>query len=535
MLPCALMAGLSWAQSPVTIQLESFATGLGGMVDIVHAGDERLFVALQPGVIRIVQPDGSILPTPFLDIQARVNDAGNEQGLLGLAFDPGYAENGRFYVNYTAGTGSGVTRVSRFTVTADPNIADPETEEILFTWAQPYTNHNGGDLDFGPDGMLYIGLGDGGSGNDPEGHAQDLTDPLGDILRIDVSGETGYAVPTDNPFVGVSTALPEIWAMGLRNPWRFGFDALTGDLWIGDVGQNAYEEVDFWPAGNNTGPNFGWRCREGAVATPGVSQTGCLAASEYVAPAISINQNTQSWCSVIGGRVYRGEQYYRLEGAYIYTDYCGGQFYTLRPNGTGGWTSLQVRSTSQFGVTCIGEDASLEMYAGNASNGILYKIVDTCDDAQPTIVDDNGTLVASEANGYQWYLNGQLIQGAIDQSYVPEVNGIYHVVANLGTGCLLASDSLEYLSTSITVLDGKDIRIMPVPANNSLVVQGDLHDVVGVRLTDAMGRVVMERAAIQDKGALEVDVRSLPNGTYHLALVDAKGEQLMHRSVVIQH
>jgi glucose/arabinose dehydrogenase len=535
LLPFALATGFSWAQSPVAVQLESFATGLGGMVDIVHAGDERLFVVLQPGVIRIVQPNGSVLPNPFLNIQARVNDAGNEQGLLGLAFDPAYAENGRFYVCYTAGTGNGTSRVSRFTVTDDANIADPDSEEILYTWPQPFTNHNGGDLDFGPDGMLYIGLGDGGSGNDPQGNAQDLTDPLGDMLRIDVSGETGYTVPTDNPFIGVSTALPEIWALGLRNPWRFGFDALTGDMWIGDVGENAYEEVDFWPAGNNSGPNFGWRCREGAVATPGVSQTGCLAASQYVAPAISINQNTQSWCSVIGGRVYRGEQFYRLEGAYIYTDYCGGQFYTLRPNGSGGWTALQVRSTSVFGFTCIGEDSSLEMYAGNASNGILYRIVDVCDQAQPTIIEANGALVASDANSYQWYLNGQLIPGAVEQTYVPVQNGSYYVVANLGTGCLLASGTVDYISTSLSALEGSNIQVMPIPANTSISVRGELLNVTGVRMMDATGRIVLDHSVAQREGIVEVDVRSLPDGVYHMALYNSAGDPLLNRSVVVQH
>ena len=419
--------------------------------------------------------------------------------------------------------------------TADANIADPDSEEILYTWPQPFTNHNGGDLDFGPDGMLYIGLGDGGSGNDPEGNAQDLTDPLGDILRIDVSGETGYTVPTDNPFIGVSTALPEIWAMGLRNPWRFGFDALTGDLWIGDVGQNAYEEVDFWPAGDNSGPNFGWRCREGSVATPGVSQTGCLAASQYVAPAISINQNTQSWCSVIGGRVYRGEQFYRLEGAYIYTDYCGGQFYTLRPNGSGGWTALQVRSTSQFGFTCIGEGSNLEMYAGNASNGIVYRIVDACDQAQPTIMEENGALVASDANSYQWYLNGQLIPGATAQSFVPAENGSYYVVANFGTGCLLASGTVDYISTSIDTTEGAKIQVMPVPANTSISLRGELLNVTGVRMTDAIGRVVLDHAVAQREGALDVDVSSLPDGTYHMSLYNSAGEPLLNRSVVVQH
>ncbi|MFN3876710.1 MAG: PQQ-dependent sugar dehydrogenase, partial [Flavobacteriales bacterium] len=203
------------------------------------------------GRIRIVQPDGTILPTDFLNISAQVNSGGNEQGLLGLCFDPGYAANGRFYVHYISGGGSGTSRVSRFTVSAsDPNVADPASEEVLYTAAQPYTNHNGGDIDFGPDGYLYIFFGDGGSAGDPQNLAQNLNSKMGKIMRIDVSGEAGYTVPPDNPFVGQANALPEIWALGLRNPWRAGFDRTTGDLYLGDVGQNAVEELDFWPAGD---------------------------------------------------------------------------------------------------------------------------------------------------------------------------------------------------------------------------------------------------------------------------------------------
>ena len=533
--PCALSVALSWAQSPVALELESFATGLSGMVDIVHADDERLFVVLQPGVIRIVQPNGSVLPTPFLNIQARVNDTGNEQGLLGLAFDPAYAENGRFYVHYTAGSSSGNTRISRFTVTSDPNVGDPDSEEVLFTWPQPFTNHNGGDLDFGPDGMLYIALGDGGSANDPQGNAQDLSDPLGDILRIDVSGETGYTVPSDNPFVGVSNALPEIWAMGLRNPWRIGFDALTGDFWTGDVGQNAWEEVDFWPAGDNSGPNFGWRCREANVATPGVSQTGCLAASEYVAPVVPINQNTQGWCSVIGGRVYRGSAFHRLDGLYIYTDYCGGQFYTVRRNLSGAWVNQQVLATGQFGFTCIGEDSALEMYAGNAENGILYRIKDVCDMDQPTVTDVGAVLTSSVASGYQWYLNGTLIPGATQQVFEAVEAGEYYVVANLGTGCLLASEPVTVIATAIDGLGADAVRVSPVPASEVLEVRGDLSGIVVLRLFDALGHVVAERAAASKDGVVRLPVRDLANGTYHLALIDASGVPLVRRTVTVQH
>jgi len=530
-----LTAALTFGQSPVALELETFATGLAGMVDIVHADDERLFVVLQPGVIRIVGPDGTVLPTPFLDIQARVNDAGNEQGLLGLAFDPAYAENGRFYVNYTAGSGSGSTRISRFTVTDDPNIGDPASEEILFTWTQPYTNHNGGDLDFGPDGMLYIALGDGGSGNDPDGNAQDLSDPLGDMMRIDVSGESGYTVPEDNPFVGVSNALPEIWAMGLRNPWRFGFDAQTGDLWIGDVGQNAWEEVDFWPAGDNSGPNFGWRCREANVATPGVSQTGCLTASGYVAPVVAINQNTQGWCSVIGGRVYRGGAFHRLQGLYIYTDYCGGHFYTLRQNDQGTWVRAQVLASGQVGFSVIAENAAGELFVGNNSSGILYRIKDACPMPMPSISADGSLLTSSPALGYAWYLDGNLIEGATEQTYEASESGVYYVIANQGTNCLLQSNSVGVVVTGVQEQQQNAVRTFPVPADGSLRFEGLPVGATAIELRDLTGRLVMNVPVAANASTSTAEVGALPNGTYVYVVRGLSTDTGLRGSVTVVH
>ncbi len=386
------------AQTPVTINLEPFASGLQGIVDIAHAGDERLFAVLQPGSIRIVNPDGTVLPTPFLDITDSVN-SGGEQGLLGLAFDPNYAENGFFYVNYIYGANAGNTRISRFQVSSDPNVADSLSDQVIWTWPQPYSNHNGGDLDFGPDGLLYIPLGDGGGGGDGDNNAQTLSNPLGDIVRIDVSDpDTTYTIPLTNPWVGVSgDTLPEIWASGLRNPFRFGFDALTGDLWLGDVGQNAYEEVDFWPAGDNSGPNFGWRCYEGD--TP-YNTEGCLTASEYVVPVAVHPQNQQNWCSVMGGRVYRGSVSQRLYGRYIYTDYCGGQFYSLHPDGQGGWVRQEVRPNGQSGYTCVAENSALELFVGG--NGAIQRIVDPCPMDAPVVTQEGDLFASSEIDANQW-------------------------------------------------------------------------------------------------------------------------------------
>lgn len=354
------------------IELQLVTTGVDDIVDIAHAGDDRIFCVLSPGTIRIVQ-NGSLLPTPFLDITDRVV-SGGERGLLGLTFDPNYAQNRWFYVHYTANTPGLTSRISRFTTTAlNPDSADAASEEILYSTPQPFGNHNGGDVEFGQDSMLYISLGDGGGGGDTQNNAQTLSNPLGALLRIDVSlpGDT-FLIPADNPFVNAGgDTLPEIWAYGLRNPWRIGFDALTGDLWLGDVGQSAWEEIDFWPAGDNSGPNFGWRCREGFVA---YNMSGCGPVTDYVEP-LAVHPNGP-WCSIIGGRVYRGSEYPALYGHYIYTDYCEGEFHSLLPDGLGGWEQTMLAETQGQGFVVIAEDSALALYAGNRNTGTLYKIID---------------------------------------------------------------------------------------------------------------------------------------------------------------
>ncbi|TAE46171.1 MAG: hypothetical protein EAZ89_20620, partial [Bacteroidetes bacterium] len=255
----------AFAQQP-QLALAPLATGLNRPVDIASAGDSRLFVVEQRGTIQIINADGTMLTTPFLDIDARVNSTGNEQGLLGLVFHPNYALNGYFFVNYTRSP-SGYTRVSRFqTTAANPNIADPNSELVLLEIEQPYENHNAGDLAFGPDGYLYIPMGDGGSGGDPGNRAQNGLTLLGKMIRIDVNAGFPYTIPPSNPFLNDPGVRDEVWSIGLRNPWRFSFDRLTGDMWIADVGQGIYEEINVEPAGSAGGLNYGWRCYEGAHA-----------------------------------------------------------------------------------------------------------------------------------------------------------------------------------------------------------------------------------------------------------------------------
>jgi glucose/arabinose dehydrogenase len=323
---------------------ESVVSSLERPVDLQHVGDGsgRLFIIEKVGHIRILQ-DGQLLDFPFLNITDRVGGSGNEQGLLGLAFHPNYAVNGLFFVNYTDNNGD--TVISRFRVTGDPNVADPTGEVVLLRVSQPFGNHNGGVLAFGPDGYLYAGLGDGGSAGDPQGNGQKLDTFLGKILRLDVDSAEPFAIPADNPFGN------EIWAYGLRNPWRMSFDSLTGDLYIGDVGQNQWEEIDFVPAGTPGGINFGWNILEGTHPYGGGQQDGLV-------PPVTEYSHSQG-CSVTGGYVYRGAMP-EWNGIYLYGDYCTGTVWGLLRSDEG-WQN-QVLFDAGGSITSFGQDESGEVY-----------------------------------------------------------------------------------------------------------------------------------------------------------------------------
>ena len=354
----------------VPVGLEEVATGLSFPLYLTAPpGDNsRLFIAEKGGAIRIVK-DGALLPTPFLDLAGRVS-TGGEQGLLGLAFDPAVGSNGRFVVHYTDGSGN--TTVSAFRVSAgDPDRADPATEAVLLAVEQPFANHNGGQILFGPDGMLYIGLGDGGSAGDPGGRGQSLTDLLGGILRVDVGTGTSYAVPQDNPFAGRADARGEIWSVGLRNPWRFTFDRGTGDLYVADVGQSAWEEVDVVTAadGAGRGANFGWNPMEGRHC---YADANCDP-SRFTPPVLEYSHG--DGCSVTGGFVYRGAAIPALRGHYFYADYCRGWVRSFRlENGQAAdprqWPTLAPGGA----VPSFGEDAAGELYVLSAE-GRVFRIV----------------------------------------------------------------------------------------------------------------------------------------------------------------
>ena len=360
-----LITTFSFSQDIYTIL---FADGFSNPVEMQNVGDDRLFIVEKRGVIEILQLDGTTNPTPFLDIQNIVLTPGgnyDERGLLGLAFHPDYINNGYFYVNYIDNFGN--TQISRFSVsTSDPSIADPDSEFQILEVEQPYINHNGGCLRFGPEGYLYIGLGDGGSAGDPENRSQNLQTLLGKMLRIDIDnteGSTNYAVPSNNPFVGDPNALDEIWSYGLRNPWRFSFDSETDELWIGDVGQGSIEEIDRAAAGIS-GQNYGWRCYEGYQE---YNTSGCPNQSELTFPVAEYSHSGGN-CSITGGYVYRGEIYENFLGIYFYADFCSGEIGTIDQSNNqinhgpfnGSWVSF-------------GEDKNKELYIID-NFGSIYKI-----------------------------------------------------------------------------------------------------------------------------------------------------------------
>jgi glucose/arabinose dehydrogenase len=363
-LGAALFVASSGQAAPVN--LRPVVEGLERPVAMTPAGDGsgRLFIVQQGGEILVF--DGSqLLGVPFLDLSSLVS-GGSEQGLLGLAFHPDYETNGFFYVDYT--DVSGDTRVARYRVSPDPNVADPASGVVILAIAQPFTNHNGGQLAFGPDGNLWIAVGDGGSAGDPMNNAQNGNSLLGKILRIDVDGALPYRIPVDNPFRANAGVRDEIWALGLRNPWRFSFDRLTGDLFIADVGQGQWEEVDFEPVTSPGGRNYGWRRMEGAHCYN--PSSGCSDAS-LTLPVMEYSH--QEGCSITGGYRYRGAEVPALFGTYLFGDYCSGRIWggTLDPV-SGAWTRTELLD-SALSISSFGEDENGELYVADLS-GTIYRL-----------------------------------------------------------------------------------------------------------------------------------------------------------------
>jgi glucose/arabinose dehydrogenase len=364
---------------PVKLRLEPVAKGLDRPLFVTQAGDGsgRLFIVEKPGTIRILA-GGRLVSQPFLDIRDRVLSRGSEQGLLGMAFAPDFGRSGVFFVNYTALSGN--TVISRFRVTANAGVANPASEFKVLGINQPAPNHNGGMLAFGPDGYLYVGAGDGGGQGDPSGNGQNPKTLLGKMLRLDVTTDPAkpYTVPPSNPWVTAKwnglVVRGEIWALGLRNPWRFSFDRKTGDLWIADVGQNLYEEIDRVRAGVDGkvqgGLNFGWSIMEGTHCYPATAS--CRRAG-LTLPVADYSHGANG-CSITGGYVYRGAAISGLAGAYLYGDYCSGRIWALTPAAGGAWRSQLLLETG-LAISSFGEDQAGELYITDLSGGGIYRLV----------------------------------------------------------------------------------------------------------------------------------------------------------------
>lgn len=356
-----------------TIGISPFATGLNNVVDIAsNSVEPNLYVVQKNGLIRVVDANGVVNPTPFLDISSLITTAGNEQGLLGMAFHPDYAilTGYYFYVNYTR-AGDGATVIARYSLDLNStlNVADPASAVVLMVIPQPFANHNGGSLKFGSDNMLYIGMGDGGSGGDPGNRAQDINENLGKLLRIGVEDVTvlPYYIPPTNPFAGDIPGNDEIWSIGLRNPWKFSFDRLTGELWVADVGQNQREEINrVAPLDPNI--NYGWKCYEGTAVF-----STCTAPAEYEFPLAEYTHAATGGCSITGGYVYRGSTYQNFTGKYFFADYCLNRLGVVTQQGAVSYSSTFAGNNN---FTTFGQDKDGELYVG-AQSGTIYRIIDT--------------------------------------------------------------------------------------------------------------------------------------------------------------
>lgn len=453
------------SQSQVRLSLQQFSQGYKAPVAIENCGDSRLFIVQESGQIIIADATGARIVKPFLDISSRVTYNG-EQGLLGLAFDPGYKTNHLFYVYYIDVNGS--TQVSRFTVSSSPNVAIASSERKILNIQQPFTNHKGGCIHFGKDGYLYISTGDGGSGGDPNNNAQNPQSLLGKILRIDVhhiTSTTAYVIPPTNPFVDSSNYRPEIWALGLRNPWRWSFDTVgQNNMIIADVGQANYEEVDFQNV-QSGGKNYGWRCYEGFHP---YNTAGCKSQSSYTSPVYEYDHSTGD-CAIIGGYIYRGTRYSFLQGKYLFTDYCSGKFRTLvinYPNAT----EQDIYTGDANSYTCFGEDNKHELYVANQVTNKIYHIA---------VVGTPQTEVIASAPAFTLAPNPS--HGSFNVSYksdkVQQV--IVHIQNSLGQQFYISRLSLSAGSNNLNL--------------NVRIPHGDYF----VTITDTEGRTSNQRLRIE--------------------------------------
>ena len=552
---CCLLVATLAAQTPVVevVNLGIPETSLSSPVDITGAGDGsgRLFIVEKAGRIRTYDlASGTLSPINFLNITGRVRSSGGEQGLLGLTFHPDFVNNGYFYVNYTNRTTASVTRISRFSVDAQ-GLGDPDSELILLEFNQPFSNHNAGDLAFGPDGFLHIPVGDGGSGGDPLDAGQDPNTFLGKMLRIDVdnpSGGNNYGIPSSNPFTNDPNVLDEIWALGLRNPWRISFDRLTGDLWIGDVGQSEREEINKEAAGSAGGLNYGWDCREGFVEYTGTgsSSSRCIAGSVYTEPNFDYRRNnTTGGFSVTGGFVYRGNRADDLVGYYVAADYVSDNFFVQLASSTDPNTvSVQRPAGGISNVSTFGEDDEGNLYAASL-NGELFEVRTAL--ALPAVLTEwtaqragkevELTWTAATEVGVANYIIERSTDG-IDFISVKTINARNQSAQTYNYVDVTAPESEVYYRLRMRDFDGSEelatvrrvqglgvragsVVLVPNPAGETVSIldfSGAIGESVQISLFDATGRQVISKVSIWDGAEVMIDVRQLPVGTYQLLL-----------------
>lgn len=517
------------AEAQVDLSLTELADGFTNPCEIVNAGDERLFVVEQPGRIKILYSDGEVESTSFLDIQNRVT-AGGERGLLGLAFPADYCTSGLFYVNYTTTIGNQLhTRISRFSVTGDDeNVADADSEEVLMEYEQDFSNHNGGHIEFGPDGYLYIGNGDGGSGGDPNNRAQNLMSPLGKMLRIDVSTEP-YTIPADNPFVGNASAMDEIWAYGLRNPWKFAFDSETGDMYIADVGQNAIEEVDFQSAASQGGENYGWRCYEG---TDEYDMSQCGGVTDVTFPFFEFghaSQGSGGRCSVTGGRVYRGNSFPNLFGRYLFVDYCSNEYWTAAQD-AGSWdVEIGDNDLGSSALVSFGSDIWGEMYAVSGG-GSVHRVLEASGEWLDHIVVNGDNLLEStlEGSSYQWTYNGEIIDESDSRTISFLGSGVYSVVITTASGCEVQSGEVDITSVSVESHPFVErFEVYPNPSSGLVSLDIQLNTIptntLFVEVFSLEGKSVNSQVLELSSGNMTLDLTSLVQGVYFIQLTDNNG------------
>jgi glucose/arabinose dehydrogenase len=543
---CGLLLCSTLVNAQPVISYQTLTTGLTQPIDLADPGDGsgRLFIVQQGGLVRIW--NGTALEgTPFLDLSGVITSPrDNEQGLLSLVFHPAYSSNRYFFVLYTNSTGA--ITLARYRTRADnAGLADASSGQVLLTIAKPgspyYTNHNGGKLLFGADGMLYLGTGDGGSGGDPGNNAQNGASLLGKMLRLDVSAFATsppyYTIPADNPYAAAGDGIAdEIWALGLRNPWRWSFDRTTNDMWIADVGQGAWEEVNYRPAGSTGGVNYGWRCREGAH---NYNTSGCT--SGYTDPVFEYGHNsTTGGFSITGGYVYRGTEFPVLNGYYITADFVTGNLWLVSPNGSGGFTSHRQGGLSN-NISSFGEDAAGNLYALRRSSGTLFRLA--VSGVLPVVLSRFAVTRQATHNAVEWATGSEsntrrflvqystdgstfLTAGEVAAAGTPRSYRFRHTDAGNATLFyrLLIEDvdgSIRYSGTVRVAGSTTGIRVYPtVVRNRQLFVEGGTES-LKLELFNAAGALIHNRELRPAGGRVSVILPQLAKGLYRARLSGA--------------